>query len=126
MISRVTDAVTQLEAAIHQRQEREKFLQATGDRMLLQAVTALSADFFELAQLEQENREILDDLNDLYATLTGDNPTDLLSDLDQVVERAIVRDPSDVTFANSRERQHYPALVQERKQLIGKSHRPKH
>jgi hypothetical protein len=125
MISRVRDAVTQLEAAIHQRQEREKFLQATGDRKLPQAVTALSADFFELAQLEQGDREILDDLNDLSTTLTGDNPTDLLSDLDQVVERVIVRDLSDVTFANSRERQQYLALVPERKQLIGKSHRPK-
>jgi hypothetical protein len=103
-ISRVTNTITHLEAAIHYRLEREKLLQATGDRKLFPAVTALSKDFFELAQLERENREILDDLSDLHRTLADDQPTDLLGDLDEAVEQVIVGDAADIEFADSRER----------------------
>jgi hypothetical protein len=94
--------MTHLEPATHQRQEREKLLRVTGDRRLLPAVTALSKDFFELAQLERENRKILDDLSDLYRILTDDQPTDLLGDLDEAVEQVIVGDASDMEFADSR------------------------
>jgi hypothetical protein len=103
--SRVTNTMTHLEAEIRQRQERDKLLQATSDRKLLPAVTALSRDFFELAQLERENREILDDLSDLYRTLTDDSPTDLLGDLDEAAEQVIVGDAGDIEFADSRKQQ---------------------
>jgi uncharacterized phage infection (PIP) family protein YhgE len=125
MISRVADAVTQLEAAVHQLQEREKLLPAKGDPKLLRAVAAMSDDFFKLAQLEQENREILDDLNDLYSSLANKQSTDLLSDLDQVVEQVIVGVAGNIEFADSRERQEYLELVKEREQLIRRSHSPR-
>jgi hypothetical protein len=104
-----------LEAAIHQRQERKKLLQATGDRKLFPAVTALSKDFFELAQLEREDWEILDDLSDLYRTLADDQPTDLLDALDEAVKHVIVGDAVDIEFTDSRERQKYLALIKTRK-----------
>jgi hypothetical protein len=105
-IIRVTNTMMHLEGAICQRQEREKLLQATGHRKLLPAITALSKDFFEFAQLEWENREILDDLRDLYRILADDQPTDLLGDLDEAVEKVIVGDAGDIEFADSRKQEH--------------------
>jgi hypothetical protein len=88
-------------------------------------VAPLSKDFFELAQLERENWEILEDLSDFDRTLADDQPADLLGGLDQAVELLIVGDANDIEFINNREWQEYLVFVKEREHLIRKLHSPR-